>query len=254
MSAVELLEGGSQEISFRANHTSTILLIVCEDSNSTYLPSRACVAMSQQQYIPEADFHKQRRSLLRKKTRAGWGVGLSGTMTASGLYYMVVPAGVAAYGYKKSGKTLEDLEKIMAAQGIKPRNRDKLASFLIGTTEKLAISAVTLGQSEAACLDAYFNLNGNLDNFTHLNLEVLDHGGLEGANMIVNMPVELVNDAVGYAHHSLDVSDNAAMAAAAGLTEYGMGKMGDAGSNVRHKMETGQSQQAKWQEMGVRRY
>lgn len=210
--------------------------------------------MSHQRSISEADFHKQRRSLLRKKTRAGWGVSLSGAMTASGLYYMAVPAGVAAYGYKKSGETLEDLEQIMAAQGIKPRSRDKLASFLIGTTEKLAISAVTLGQSEAACLDAYFNLNRNLDNFAHLNAEMMSHDGSEGANVLVNMPVGIVDEAVGYNPGSLDVSNNVAMAAAAGMTEYGMGKMGDAGSNARHKIETGQSQQAKWQDMGVRRY
>jgi hypothetical protein len=175
-------------------------------------------------------------------------------MTASGLYYMAVPAGVAAYGYKKSGETLEDLEKIMAARGIKPRGRDRLASFLIGTTEKLAISAVTLGQSEAACLDGYFGLKYSLDNFEHLNGEVLSHDGSEGANLLVNMPVDFAQNAVHYEPGSVDISENVAMAVAAGLTEYGMNKTGDAGSNARHKIETGQSQQAIWQDMGVRRY
>ncbi|KAF1930723.1 uncharacterized protein M421DRAFT_418207 [Didymella exigua CBS 183.55] len=210
--------------------------------------------MSHQRSISEADFHKQRRSLLRKKTRAGWGVGLSSAMTASGLYYMAVPAGVAAYGYKNSGDTLEDLEQIMAARGIKPRSRDRLASFLIGTTEKLAISAVTLGQSEAACLDGYFGLKNNIDNLAHLNTEVLSHDGLKGANLLVNMPVDFVQHTVHYESSSHDVSDNLAMAAAAGVTEYGLNKMGDAGSNARCKVETGQSQHAMWQGMGVRRF
>ncbi|KAF1364942.1 hypothetical protein EJ07DRAFT_151362 [Lizonia empirigonia] len=204
--------------------------------------------MSNHHTLPDASFHQQRRSLLRKKTRAGWGIGISGAMCASGLYYMAAPAGVAAYGYKKSGDTLEDLEQMMAERGIKPRNRDKLASFLTGTAEKLAISVVLLGHGEALCLDGQFGLD-----LAHLNDEVMDYSGSGAANEIYNTPVDFVKESVCYQDGVHDPSGTMVVGVAAGATEYATNKIGDASSNLRYQFQTGESQQARLQRMSVRR-
>lgn len=207
--------------------------------------------MPSQQPLSDEYFHKQRRSLLRKKTRAGWGVGVSGAMTAGGLYYMAAPAAVAAYGYKKSGDTLDNLEQIMAERGIKPRSRDKLASFLIGTTEKAVLSAMFLGHGEAMCLDGNFHLNGNLHGVTH---EVLEHSASSGVNEFMNAPVDVAKGAVQYKDGaSLTPTTFAVVGGTAAAMEYATVKVGDAGANARNKRMAGESQQAALRRMGVQR-
>jgi hypothetical protein len=215
-------------------------------SNAWYLLHFFSTTMSKQQPLSEAVFHKQRRSLLRKKTRAGWGVGISGVMSVSGLPYMAVPAGIAAYGYHNSGATLEDLEQIMAAHGIKPRSRDRLTSFLTGTAEKLALSAVLLGHDEALCLNGVFGLD-----LAELNQEVMEHSASGEVNEFYNGPVEFAQDVVG--EGAGIVPTMVVVGGTAGAVEYATGRLGDAGSNMRNKMQTGESQEALWQRMGVPR-
>lgn len=105
---------------------------------------------------------------------------------------MAVPAGTAAYSYKKSGDTPEDLERIMAERGIKSRGRDRLARFLIGITENFAIPPVTLGQSEALCLKGVFGFHGEL---ASLNEE---SRRLKRSQCVVNTPVEAAQQLVDY--------------------------------------------------------
>lgn len=196
-------------------------------------------------YIPEADYHKQRRSLLRKKTRAGWGVGISSVM-APGLPYMLGAAAVAAYSYCQSDDTLEDLEQMMAERGIKTRSRDKLASFVIGTAEKAALTVALLGHSEAACLDGVFETN--LDGFR--NAEVMQNSMSGNANEIFNAPVDYVQEQVGYEpFESNGVTSTVAVGASAAAMEYASGRIGEAASNMKNKHETGESQKATLQRM-----
>jgi len=199
-------------------------------------------------YIPEAEYHKQRRSLLRKKTRAGWGVGISSVMTPA-LPYMIGAAAVAAYSYCQSDDILEDLEQMMAERGIKTRSRDKLTSFVVGTVEKAALTVALLGHSEAACLDGVFGTN--LDGFR--NAEVMQHSVSEQANDMFNAPVDRVQDEVDFDRDPFGVANNVAVGATAAAVEYGSGRMGDAASNMRNQYRTGESQEDTLQRMGVSR-
>ena len=198
--------------------------------------------------IPSADYHKQRRSLLRKKTRAGWGIGISSAMTAGGLIYMAGAVAVAAYSYDKSDDALEDLERIMSERGIKPRSRDKLASFVVGTAEKAALTVALLGHSEAACLDGIFGTG--LDEFR--TGEVMQHSVSGYANNMFNAPIDYVQQEVGY-----DVSPGLANTFVVGVTaaavEHGSGRLGDVASNGRNKYETGESQEEALRRMGISR-
>ncbi|KAL1592144.1 hypothetical protein SLS59_009912 [Nothophoma quercina] len=205
--------------------------------------------MSSQQPLSDDYYHKQRRSLLRKKTRAGWGVGISSAMTAGGLYYMAAPAAVSAYGYHKSGGNLDDLEQIMAQRGIKPRSRDRLASFLIGTTEKAMISALTLGHSEALFLDGCTG-----QSFTEMNLHVEDHSASSGFNEVMNTPVDAAKQSMGYTEgDAFDPTVFAVVGGTAAAMEIATAKVGDAAANRRNQYQAGESQQAALQRMGVRR-
>lgn len=159
---------------------------------------------------------------------------------------MAGAAVVSASGYEKSGDTLEDLERMMVERGIKPRSRDKLASFLTGTAEKFTLTAVLLGHDEALLLNGQWGLD-----LTHLNNEVLDHSGSAGANEIVNKPTSFVMDVVGY-KKAQTLPATTAVGAAAAATEYATGKLGDAGANWRYQAQAGESQQAMLQRMGVR--
>jgi hypothetical protein len=98
-------------------------------------------------------------------------------------------------------------------------------SFLIGTTEKAAISAVTLGQSETACLDGFFQTQRD---FSSLNNGVTVHDSSGAANKVYNMPVDSVQQAAGYHQLSTD-------------------------GNVRNKMQRGESRQAALQRVGMRK-
>jgi hypothetical protein len=198
-------------------------------------------------YIPEADYHKQRRSLLRKKTRAGWGMGISGVMTP-GLPYMAGAVAVAAYSYCQSDDTLEDLERMMAERGIKTRSRDKLASFLVGTAEKAALTVALLGHSEAACLDGVFST----DLACFRANEVMQHSVSEDTNKMFNAPVDYVQEQVSYEpFESNGVASTIIVGASAAAVEYASGRVGDAASNMRNKYETGESQEAALRRMGV---
>lgn len=200
-------------------------------------------------YIPEADYHKQRRSLLRKKTRAGWGMGISSVMTP-GLPYMAGAVAVAAYSYCQSDDTLEDLERMMAERGIKTRNRDKLASFLVGTAEKAALTVALLGHSEAACLDGVFST----DLACFRADEVMQHRVSEDTNKMFNAPVDYVQEQVGYEpFESNGVASTTIVGASAAAVEYASGRVGDATSNMRNRYQTGESQEAALQRMGVSR-
>lgn len=207
--------------------------------------------MSNQQPLSQGALHKQRRSLLRKKARAGWGVGISGAMFVGGLYYMAVPGGIAIYGYKQSSNRLQDLEQRMVECGIKPRSRDKLTSFLTGTAEKLAISALTLGHSESFLLDGQFGLGGNLDDVTH---EFLEHSGSGTINEVFNMPVDAAKDAVGYVDGDpVDIEIMTVVGGTAAAVEYVTNRVGLVGANTRSKIETGESQEEVLRRLGVRK-
>jgi hypothetical protein len=209
------------------------------------IPSSVASIMSA---IPSADYHKQRRSLLRKKTRAGWGIGISSAMTAGGLVYMAGAVAVAAYSYDKSDDTLEDLERIMSERGIKPRSRDKVASFVVGTAEKAALTVALLGHSEAACLDGIFGTG--LDEFR--TGEVMQHSVSGYANNMFNAPIDYVQQEVGY-NVSPDLANTFVVGATAAAVEYGSGRLGDVASNGRNKYETGESQEEALRRMGISR-
>jgi hypothetical protein len=167
-------------------------------------------------------------------------------MTAGGLVYMAGAVAVAAYSYEKSEDTLEDLERIMSERGIKPRNRDKLASFVVGTAEKAALTVALLGHSEAACLDGIFGTG--LDEFWAG--EVMQHSVSGYANTMFNAPVEYVQQEVGYnVSHSL--ANTLVVGASAAAVEYGSGRLGDAVSNERNKYETGENQEDALRRMGI---
>jgi hypothetical protein len=200
-------------------------------------------------YIPEADYHKQRRSLLRKKTRAGWGMSISSVMTP-GLPYMAGAVAVAAYSYYQSDETLEDLEQMMAERGIKTRSRDKLASFMVGTVEKAALTVAFLGHSEAACLDGVFST----DLACFRADEIMQHSVSGDANKMFNAPLDYVQEEVGYRpFESNGVASTMTVGASAAAVEYASGRVGDAASDVRNKYETGESQEAALRRMGVSR-
>jgi hypothetical protein len=172
-------------------------------------------------------------------------------MCVAGLYYMAVPGGIAVYGLKKSGDELKNIERYMLEHNITPRNRDRLVSLCRGTVEKLTISALTLGHSEAFFLDGQLGLGGNLGGITH---EVLDHNASAGFNGMVNIPVDMAKDFVDYADGDpFSFEAVAVIGTTAAVVEHATNRAGSAGRNWQTKRATCESQQAMMQGFGARR-
>jgi hypothetical protein len=76
---------------------------------------------------------------------------------------MILPDSIAMHDLKASGEALKNLEKKMTQFGVRPGNRGKLTSFVAGTAEKLAISALTPGLDDAFFLDGHFGIGNDLN-------------------------------------------------------------------------------------------